>query len=247
MATTTATRTKDKDAAIEAFLDQIQARLDQAIQEIERSEVWRLVTGPDTDPALVRAIMREIYREIFSYQPHTVEAAFQIVGRMPKTETKLIKTMIHHYIEEIDHQFQASRDFAALGGDEASARAERISPASFAVAAVWRTMAAIESPFCYLGLIYPFEALTPIVCARAQEIFHRRGVLTGASEFVDFHVVADVGHARLMRLLIKQVVTKFPEARSAIEYGMECFLHVYPLPVWNEALRRARASVATTN
>lgn len=243
MAATATARAKDKDSAIEAFLDQIESRLAEAIEQIERSEVWRLVTSPKTDPALVKAIMREVYREIFSYQPHTVEAAFQIVGRMPKTETKLIKTLIHHYIEEIDHQFQAARDFAALGGDEKLARSVRISPASFAVAAVWRTLATIESPFTYLGILMPFEAVTPIVTEKVMAVFKQRGLMKDSQEFIAFHAHADVGHARLARQLIRQVVSKFPEAREAIQYGMDCFLHVYPLPVWNEALRRAQASL----
>ncbi len=243
MTTMTNRRAKDKDPVIEAFLDQIESRVAATIQQVEHSEAWQVVTSPTTEPALVRALMREVYREIFSYQPHTVEAAFQIVGRMPKTETKLIKTLIHHYIEEIDHQFQAARDFVALGGDEAAARAERISPASFAVAAVWRTLAGIESPFTYLGILMPFEAVTPIVTEKIMAVFKQRGLMTGAKEFIEFHAHADIGHARLARQLIRQVVAKYPEAREAIQYGMECFLHVYPIPVWNEALRRAKASI----
>ena len=67
----------------------------------------------------------------------------------------------------------------------------------------------------------------------------------GAQEFIDFHSTVDIGHARLVRQMIKQIVVKFPEAKEAIEYGMECFLQVYPLPIWNEALRRARASLVS--
>ena len=33
-----------------------------------------------------------------------------------------------------------------------------------------------------------------------------------------------------------------PEAGPEILYGMECFMQVYPIPVWEEALRRGRAA-----
>src|SRR5260221_12822170 len=92
----------------------------------------------------------------------------------------------------------------------------------------------------YLGALYPFEGLTPIICGMVQEAFEKRGFPQAAMEFIKFHATEDIKHTNLVRHLIKEVVRKYPEAREAISYGMECFLQIYPLPVWTEALRRAR-------
>jgi hypothetical protein len=40
-----------------------------------------------------------------------------------------------------------------------------------------------------------------------------------------------------------RVVTEYPEAASAIDYGFDCFSTVYPLPIWKAALEHAQTEV----
>lgn len=58
--------------------------------------------------------------------------------------------------------------------------------------------------------------------------------------FIVFHAKEDIAHRHLIRNLIKEAYDRFSESRDAIEYGTRCFLHTFPLPMWNEALKRAK-------
>jgi len=152
----------------------------------------------------------------------------------------MVKAMLRHQAEEFDHGEMALRDYVGLGGDEDFARNQhRISPASYSVAAIWRTIAALREPFAYLGALYPFEGLTPIVSERVKEVLLQRGFPENALEFVEFHSTEDPKHTELVKKLIEETVTRFPEAERSILEGIERFLAIYPIPVWETAYRRA--------
>jgi hypothetical protein len=206
------------------------ARLDQKLADllakVEASEVYRIMSDPQTDPLLVGAILKYSLLEVFSYGPHVTEATFTAIGRMPKTRPDLMKPMILHDI-----------------GDEAWARSRRISPASYVLGATCRLLAQQESPFSYLGYMYLFETLTPILTARLLEILKVKGIRADAQYFVQFHSTEDISHSKALRGLVKRVVRDYPEAAEAIDYGYECFCCTYPLPVWDTALQNALAEV----
>ena len=225
----------------DAFVDELDARIGRTLAEIRDTEMWQTLVDPETDPQLVRLMMREVYLEIYSYQPHVIEATIAIIGRMPKIDPKMIQRMLIHQAEEADHGEMALRDYAALGGDAAAARQRRPSPAAFAVASIWWGLWRMEDPFAYLGALYPFEGLTPIVSQEVLKVLAARGFPKGALEFVSFHATEDVKHAELVRKLLKYVAHTYPSSKDAIRQGLECFLAVYPLPVWSTAFKRARA------
>lgn len=222
-----------------SFADRMEAKLGRFLGRIEASEPYRRVFDPDADPRVVLAVVKYVLLEVFSYGPHVTEATFTAVGRMPKTRPDLMKVMIRHDLEEVDHGEMALVDFVKLGGDEAWARGRRITPASFAMAATVRMLAERESPFAYLGYMYPFEALTPVLTARLQEQLGRKGFPVSARRFIDVHAEEDVSHAKVLKHLIGQVAGEFEEAAAAIEYGFDCFAAVYPLPIWDAALAHA--------
>jgi hypothetical protein len=124
-----------KDSII-AYLD---ARIADVIREVETTPMWRDLTNPKAKPEFIRALMREVYLEIASYQPHVIEAAICSIGQMPRSmPVRMIKAMLRHQAEEFNHGEMAVRDYVALGGDEDFVRNQlRISNASFAVSAVW--------------------------------------------------------------------------------------------------------------
>ncbi len=186
--------------------------------------------------------MRELYLEITSYQPYVIEAAIAAIGQMPRSmPVRMVKAMLRHQAEELDHGEMAMRDYVAVGGDESYARnVHRISPQSYAVAAVWRLIARNRDPFAYLGALYPFEGLTPIVSEMAKQALRKNGFPESTLEFVEFHSTEDPKHTLLIKALIKETATRYPDSEASIKEGLEYFLAIYPLPVWQTAFERAK-------
>jgi hypothetical protein len=227
-----------------SFTDGLEQKMRALLTEIEQSEVYRLIAAPDTHPTLVAAIVKYILLEVFSYGPHVTEATFTAIGRLPKNRPDLMKPMILHDLSEVDHGEMALRDFIKLGGDEAWARSRRITPASFAMAATCRLLAEREDPFSYLGYMWLFECLTPILTERAQGFLAAKGFPMEAQNFIDTYAEEDIAHADVLTKLIQKVLREYPASASAIEYGFDCFAAVYPLPIWRAALARAQAEIA---
>lgn len=227
--------------SIVTYLD---ARIAALIVEIEAHETWHALTDPAASPEFIRAFMREVYLEITSYQPHVIEAAIASIGQMPRSmPMRMIKALLRHQAEEFDHGEMALRDYVALGGSEHYARNEhKISTASFAVSAVWWMITKLRDPFAYLGALYPFEGLTPIITQRVKVLLAAKAFPGKALEYIEFHSTEDEKHADLVKHMIEEVVERYPQARDSIVDGMERFLAIYPLPVWTAALERARSS-----
>lgn len=151
----------------------------------------------------------------------------------------LIDDMLHHQIEEFDHGEMAIRDYVATGGSEREVRARRQSPSAFAIAAIWRNIAHKRDPFAYLGAVYLFEALTPIITQEVKASLGERLGSTKGFEFIVHHATADQAHEAQTRTLIHDVAALYPDKVESIVYGFEYFAFVYPLPCWSAALRRA--------
>jgi hypothetical protein len=221
------------------FADHLEAKMLSLLDSILQSDVYQRVSAPDADTRLVIAVIKNILLEVFSYGGHVTEATFTAIGRFPKDRPDLMKPMILHDIEEADHGEMALKDYVRLGGDETWARTRRITPESFVMGATVRLLANQENPFAYLGYMYPFESLTPILTEKAQAILAAHGFPVEARHFIDFHAEEDIAHAKALRAFIERVVKDYPEAASAIEYGFDCFAAVYPLPIWKAAMARS--------
>jgi len=152
---------------------------------------------------------------------------------------KYIDEMLHHQVEEFDHGEMAMRDYLGLEGDEIEARNRKCSPTAFSVAAMWRHLCHKRDPFAYLGALYPFEGLTPIISEMVKPFLKASGMSRKTTEFVDYHSTADLEHTALVKELIKNIADEYPESKQSICYGIEYFLAVYPLPGWNAAYQRA--------
>lgn len=239
MSATTSPREEFSDRA-EDFVANLDQKVNALLSEVERSEVYRLVASKDTDPRLVALIVKYILLEVFSYGPHVTEATFTAIGRFPKTRPDLMKPLVLHDLSEVDHGEMALVDFVKLGGNEEWARKRKISPASFAMAATCRMLGERENPFAFLGYMYPFETLTPILTERAQGFLSQHGFPVEAQVFIDTHAEEDIGHANLLALMVKRVVEDYPETESEITYGFDCFVHVYPLPIWERCVEHAK-------
>ncbi len=226
-----------------AFTDRLAAKLQAHYKRIEQTETVRLIEADGTAPGLVAKIVKYILLEVFSYGPHVTEATFTAIGRLPKSRPDLMKPMIIHDLSEVDHGEMALEDFKKLGGDETWARNRQITPASFVMSATCRMIGERESPFAYLGYMYLFECLTPVLTERAQVALAKKGFPVDAQRFIDVHAKEDIAHADELAKLIQKVVTDYPEEESAIEFGFDCFAAVYPLPIWDAALAHAKAEI----
>jgi hypothetical protein len=213
------------------------------LRKVEQSELYRVATAPETDAQTVATIIKYILLEVFSYGPHVTEATFTAIGRFPKNRPDLMKPMIIHDLSEVDHGEMALRDYIKLGGDEAFARSRRITPESFCMSATCRLLATAEEPWAYLGYMYLFESLTPILTERAQLILAAKRFPGDAKHFIDFHAKEDIGHSIQLAEFVDRVVNEYSSAEAAIEYGFDCFAAAYPLPIWNAALRHALAEI----
>jgi heme oxygenase-like protein len=228
----------------EQFADHIDRKIEDLFCRVQESPVYRLVEHVDTDARLVGSLIKWYLLEVFSFAPHITEATFTAIGRFPKNRPDLMKPLIQHDLEEVDHGEMALRDFIQFGGNEQVARTRRISPASFAVGATCRMLAERENPFAYLGYMYLLEELTEVMLARSMKLLAAKGLPARASPFLDFHAKADVGHSNQLRGLIVRVVGDYPDAAEAIAYGFDCFALVFPMPIWETALRHARQELA---
>ncbi len=226
------------------FADLLDKKVDSLLISVEQSEVYKLVASHETDPRLVALIVKYILLEVFSYGPHVTEATFTAIGRFPKDRPDLMRPLILHDLSEVDHGEMALKDFVKLGGSEVWARNRRISPCSFAMGATCRMLGERGNPFAFLGYMYPFETLTPVLTERAQGFLKMHGFPIEAQVFIDTHAEEDIGHANLLNLLVRRVVTEFPEAAAEIDYGFNCFTNVYPLPIWAKALENAKAELS---
>lgn len=222
-----------------AFVNHMKDKLNLLLDEIYNSEPYLSIVNPETPLSLVMSIMKEIHLEIYHYQPHTTEAVFTAVGRMPKHDEQLLKDMILQQIEEVTHADMSLRDYIRLGGSKEHADKTRMSPESLAVSAVKRFLAEQENPICYLGFMYIFEAITMEVTKSVLPALTNIGFPEESREFIDLHAIEDIRHTDVILDIIERVVDEYPGADEAIEYGFDCFAYVYPLPVWQGAYRRA--------
>lgn len=231
------------DTSASPAVAHLQQGITDLLAEVRATEFWDVVTGADTDPALIREIMKEVYREIAWYQPDVIEATMAVIGQFPRSvPAKRIRTMLHHQAEEWDHGEMAVRDYIGLGGEEPQARDTRMSPTAFNTAAFWRMLAHKRDPYAYLGALYLFEGLTPIVTGLVKGNLGQRGVPDSALEYIEFHSTEDIRHTKIVDHLIDEMSASAPGAVESIIFGFDTFRQVYPLPGWWAAYRRGCAA-----
>lgn len=228
-----------------ALVSHLNDRVRAILRDIESSDVWVAVMSSESPLEFVVDVLREIYLEIFMYQEESIEGAVAAISQFPRSMPVVwFGEMLQHQVEEFDHGEMALRDYVALGGNETMARARRQAPSAFAVAAVWKHIAHKRDPFLYLGAVYLFEALTPIITARVKEDLRQRLGSFNGLEFIAHHATADIEHERVIGELIAEIIARYPEAKASVVYGFEYFAHVYPLPGWRAAVDRVRRSTS---
>jgi hypothetical protein len=140
---------------------------------------------------------------------------------------------------EVTHAEIARQDSVDLRPGSGS-EAEKPSPAAFALAAVARLLCEERHPLTHLGFFYLLEGTTSQIAPRLHKVLTTRGI---KSPFMKLHAEEDVDHASEVGKRIREIVEINPSAAAEIEYGYDCFVLAYPLPVWAAGLKRALARV----
>lgn len=233
----------DAQATAGETLGYLKAGIDDIMTQVAREPAWAVLTSRDSSPVRVQSLMREIYAEIAAYQPDVIEATIAVIGQFPRSlAAKKVRAMLVHQSEEWDHGEMAVRDFVGLGHDEHLARGAQ-TPTAFATAACWRMFAHKRMPFAYLGALYLFEGLTPLVTGLVKPHLTQHGMAPVSLEYIEFHSTEDIRHAKVVDALIRDVVSAFPEKAPEVRFGFDAFRQVYPLPGWRAAFARS-ASVS---
>ncbi len=221
--------------------DELSARIDRTLDKVEQEESWRFLHEAETTAAQIEEILSEVFLRVLWYQARTTEAAFHMIARLPKTEGGLLKSLLVHKVEEAERGERALH--LALGGAENTARERALTPACFAVAAVWRQMADSEDPFGYLGAQYLAEGLTAQVCAKLLPLFQEKGVGSEKIGFIMEHATEDAKHTTLIRHWIDEFEGRYSDTGETMLRCFDYFNQVYPIPVWREAYDACRNRV----
>ena len=224
-------------------LDWLESNVANLLRDIQGQEFWSVAMSPDSDPAFLRALMKEVYTEIVGYQPRVIEAAIAAIAQMPRgMSPRIIKSMLIHQADEFDHGEMALHDLLGMGESEGEIRKKRISPEAFAVAGVWWMIVHERDPFAYLGALFLFEGLTPMVTGMVKGRLQAKGFKASTLGYIEFHSTEDIKHANLVNFLIAKVASDYPDSVESIKHGFESFRAVYPIPLWGAAFDRAKAS-----
>jgi hypothetical protein len=221
------------------------ANLDAALldveSEVEDTAYWKTLTADSTPHAVVLNIMREVMREIGSYQKEVDKAVFTAVGRLGHSidEQGLIRSMIAVQIEEIGHGALAYQDYLALGGSATDFTNRRPSPAAQALIGTVRNLGEREHPLCHLGFMYFFEKFTTTMTNKVAPTLQRSGYPEDRLQFMKLHAEEDVRHADMLASVIEECVKRYEHAASHIQYGFDSFRVVYPHSVRSTACHRA--------
>jgi hypothetical protein len=217
------------------------ARLDaknqELVRQIEASEFCRRFFSPDTTTGMIEAITAGLLHQVGSYGHELTRSVSTALGRLAAHPQWVgtVPALMNSLLGEITHAEIARKDSVDLQRGGGSKTEERPSPAAFAVAAVARLLCEERHPLTHVGFFYLLEGTTKQIAPRLHEVLTARGI---ASPFWKLHAEEDVKHASELANRIREIVEIDPAAAAEIEYGYDCFVLAYPLPVWAAGLER---------
>ena len=222
-------------------------RVAGVVKEFQSSPLGQLLVEPDSSTSLIAAIIREIYWEIHCYQPFTTKSGFAMIGAAEPADRKVMRTLLLHKWEEVEHRVWALDGYKALGGDlfRIGRESELMSPGAFAVAAVWERLSRAVHPLAYVGAEYLFEDLTARLTKVATVSLSKRGLSQQGLRFIVDHATEDEKHSQLLKRLIEDIALSHPGLESQILFAFDCFHQVYPMPLWLASYARAKQSLLT--
>ncbi len=229
------------------IVTELNHRVADVVEEFQSSALGQLLAESDPSTELLTATIREIYWEIHCYQPVTTKAGFSMIGAANPEDRKVMRTLLLHKWEEVEHRVWALDGYKALGGDQSriGREGEMTSPGAFAVAAVWERIARTIHPLAYVGAEYLFEDLTARLSTLATESLQKRGLSKEGLRFIVDHATEDEKHSQLLKRLIEEIGRTHPALGRQILFAFDCFRQVYPMPLWLASYARAKQNLST--
>lgn len=221
------------------LVERLDAKNRELLRQIEASEFCRRFFAPDTKNEMIEAMMAGLLHQVASYGHQLTRSISTALGRLaayPQFAGK-VPELMKSLLEEVTHAEIARKDSVNLRPGSVS-EAEKPSPAAFALAAVARLLCEERHPLTHLGFFYLLEGTTSQIAPRLHEVLVARGI---KSPFMKLHAEEDVNHASEVGKRIREIVEIDPGAAAEIEFGYDCFVLAYPLPVWAAGLERALA------
>ena len=227
----------------EETLEALDSRIQEVIRSVKSTPMWTSFSDPSTSSELIKAIIREVYWDIYCYQPCTTRAGFSMIGRISPEEQKVMREFFC-FINGMRWSIACGlsmdiRRSAAIRSVSVARRSSCRPAAEFAVAAVWERLASNLHPLAYLGAEYLFEDLTVHLAKSALELLKSRNLSVEGLHFISDHATEDVKHSALLKRAIIDVASRHPYLRPQIIFAFDCFAHVYPVELWNGSLKRA--------
>jgi Iron-containing redox enzyme len=222
------------------LVERLDAKNRELIRQIEESEFCRRFFAPETTTEMLEAMTAGLLHQVSCYGHQLTRSVSTALGRLaayPQFEDTVPKLM-KSLLGEVTHAEMARKDSVQLKGESRSGPDEKPSPAAFAVAAVARLLCEDRHPLTHLGFFYLLEGTTSQMAPRLHEVLTARGI---QSPFLKLHAEEDVQHASELADRIREIVAIDRTAAEEIEYGYDCFVVAYPLPVWVAGLERALA------
>jgi hypothetical protein len=220
------------------LVERLDAKNQELIRQIEESEFCRRFFSPDTTTKMIEAMTAGLLHQVGSYGHELTRSVSTALGRLAAYPqwVGMVPDLMNSLLGEVTHAEIARKDSVDLQKGGGSKTEERPSPAAFAVAAVARLLCEQRHPLTHVGFFYLLEGTTSQMAPRLQEVLTARGI---PSPFMKLHAAEDVKHASELANRIREIVEIDPAAAAEIEYGYDCFVLAYPLPVWEAGLQRA--------
>jgi hypothetical protein len=189
---------------------------------------------------MIEAMMAGLLHQVSSYGHELTRSVSTALGRLAAYPqfAAIVPRLMESLLGEVTHAEMARKDSVELNPGCVSRADEKPSPAAFAVAAVARLLCEDRHPLTHLGFFYLLEGTTSKVAPRLHEVLMAREI---QSPFMKLHAEEDVEHASELANRIREVVEIDPAVAAEIEFGYDCFVLAYPLPVWAAAMERAQA------
>ncbi len=211
------------------------------VAEVKTLPIWRDLMDTTCPSDIKKAILREFFWDVSSYQWFTTRAGFKMIGSLRVDEMKLMRVLLLHKWEEVEHRLWAFECYRSLGGVKPmiESPASDLSQGAASIAAIWEWMADHLHPHAYLGAEYLFEKLTAVLTRELVPALVASQLDKVNWQFIADHEEEDEKHALLLEGLINSTAEQYPQADAHILRGFDCFRQVYPVPAWRSVYARA--------
>ena len=188
------------------LIQRLDAVLDVAVAQLERSKFYRDITAGERVRELYVAYLREAYHYVRLTSSFTPLAA----RRMDPELLGMRQWILHHSADEMGHELMALKDLEILGIPKEQTRASEPRPGTWAWVHFFHYQVTQRPPFAAMGVLYFLEGmaakLAPIVSGKVL------GALSGnekrAITFFREHGTLDTAHTAEQRDMLAKFCTR---------------------------------------